>query len=279
MKICTINDSFIHDFIISYPKLFIRILSYNLAFTEENLQQFGFLLSWDKYGILGNSNIKWTPILKSTFSKRLVNKEYSPPAQEYISLDLGEIKPIKLRVDYLTGQKKYYLNPMEVNLENIRKYRDAILGWGELSLHFSEITYEFIMEFKEKINFDLLLRNQTIDWSDLRLFKFYVVGYKIIMCENLWINYIKKYSANYRLRDHLVLFNNLDKFVKIHWKSEELGKDGTTKYLLSVYAKSESGHQIMTSGYYRTNKNYEKGMTFELGKNYKFPISNKYIFR
>lgn len=273
-----INGEFISKFIQCYPRLYVRIISHNLAFTEENIIKFGFLLSWDKYGLLGNSFIQWTPNLKNLFSKKLLNKEYGPSSQEYVAMEFGNLDSIKVKMMRSYGSQQF-LEGKEININNIRTFKNVILEWNKICIHFPEITYDFIIEFKAFINFDLLLKNPSIDWSDLRLFNFYIDSYNIIKCENLWVNFIKKFSANYRISENLKLLNHSEKFVIVHWKSDSLRKDGNIKYLLSVYAKSENGNQIIASGYHKSSSIYEKGMIIEIGDKHHFPISNDYHFK
>ena len=278
------SKDFINQFVLEFPRLYVRLISYNLPFTEELLVKYGYLLSWDKYGILGNSRIKWTDNLKARFSERLQGKYFGPSEQHYLGPNSNELDTeiadiVFYEVDKHVGRKYHRIKFSELSLDLLRKYKNEIKDWRTIAWHFDKIDYDFIIEFKDKIDLSLILLNSSIEWSDTRLFSFYLDIYDIVICKSVWINFIKKFTSINSIKDHFEAFNELDKVVKINWKSEDRNKDNTLKYLLSIYVKSKYGNQIMTSGYYRTEKDFPLGKTIEIGKDYKFPISNDYFFR
>ena len=278
------SKEFLNQFVLEFPRLYVRLISYNLPFTEEMLIKYGYLLSWDKYGILGNSRIKWTDNLKSKFSDRLQGKNFGPGQQHYSGPSSNDIDTeiediIFYEVDKKFGRRHHRIKLSELSLDLLRKYKDEIKDWRTIAWHFDKIDYDFIIEFKDKIPLSLLLLNSSIDWHDPRLFSFYSDNFDIVICETVWTNFVKEFASNNTIEEHFEAFNELDKVVKINWKSADRDKDNTLKYLISIYVNSKYGNQIMTSGYYRTEKDFPLGKIIEIGKDHKFPITNDYFFQ
>ncbi len=147
--------------------MYVRLISYNFKFDEDTLLKYGFLLAWDKYGLLGNSKIVWTKQLKHIFSDRLKGKEYSPSDQFHIENchnDFANLK-VSLKKD---RRKIGVYNLDEVTIDFIRNNKEYIVEWEIIGSAFKEIDFSFVKEFSDylgKIKIPIL-SNPHVDWSD-----------------------------------------------------------------------------------------------------------------
>ena len=273
------QDKFIDEFVIKFPRLYIRSLSYHFPFTENDILKYGFLLSWDKLGLLGNSNIIWTKRLKETYKARLVGKKFGPNFQEYIPHadnylinDWNSV--IKLRPYVKNDLNEIKL--VDLNIELVTKYKNRITDWRTISANFNFASNENL--FIDKINRIALLVNPFTDWDNTFLYQFYNDTYPAFTCENIWFKFISKNVNSLNINIHLESFNRLAKFIKINWRLDEPLKDGRFKHLMGVYVKSEYGNQLMSSGYYFSKRHFELGEIIELSIDHKFPISNQLTY-
>jgi len=276
-----LQDEFIKEFVIKYPKLYVRALSFNFPFTEQEVLKYGFLLAWDNHGILGNSYINWTKKLQQTFQSRLDCKDFGPPSQKYVphpeTCWINEHNSvIKLRPFAKNDINEIKFS--DLNIKLMWQYKDRIQDWATISANF-DLTFNEVLLFLDKIHRDMLLVNPNINWTNTLFYQLYKdMSYPACTCKNIWYNFVNNHVDSFTIPIHLDAFNRLDKFIKINWKTDVPFQDDNFKYLIGVYVKSEYGCQLMSSGYYFSRKHFYVGQTFDMPTDRKFPISNSLIY-
>ncbi len=271
------QEAFIENFVLKYPRQYVRLISYNYPFDHQTLMEIGFMLAWDTKGLLGNSRINWTSELKNKFSNRLLNKVYGPSIQEYLKNHnyIEDNLEISLRKDK-REIGRFKLD--EITVDFIRKNKDEIYNWWVISGFYKCIDLDFALEFYQYLDSSHLFSNPYLQWADLELIKLYASEYRIVMCENCW-NFFSRFINNETIRTHIFSMNKLDKVAKIHWKSRQRQADNTFKYLLGIYVVSEFGNQRISSCIYYDEKDIEKETIIKLNKTDEFPIREEYWYR
>lgn len=277
------NKEFIETFVLQYPNFYLRLVSFHLPFTETNLIRYGFMLNWDSLGLTGNSNVVWTPTLISKFARQLQKFPLKLSNISEISPSVRNENKKTPRV-FLSefsvsgGRASNCCKISDLTIEIIRANEFEPSDWKTISLLFPFTSYDLIIEFEDKIDFSLLRSNDSIDWSDIRIYSFFADDYRVISNKAIWCNFLKNYVTNKSLSSHIDAFHSLDRFIKITWKSEERINGSIIKYILAVYVKSPNGKRMITTGYYYSEKDLLVGSTLNVDFKTKYPIVDDYAF-
>lgn len=259
------QEAFIQNFVLKYPRMYVRLISYNYKFDTETLLKYRFLLSWHKTGILGNPKIIWTKELKNIFKDSLngfdplYKDKYEDDDRNFDYLNsIGGYENLKITLRRgRTFIGEYKLD--DITIDFIRSNKDQIVDWRIICSAFKEIDFYFAKEFYKYLDLGYLISNPFIDWNDFKIIRLFINNYIIIYCKYFWDKFLSHFVSAETIPRHLESMNSLEKIARIHWKSDRRYNGNAFKYLVSIYVLSEFDDQRISSGYYYDPIDYHIG--------------------
>lgn len=251
------QQDFIKDFVLEFPRQYIRLISFSHSFSTELFLEYGHLLAWDKHGVLGNSRIYWSNELKLKFSTRLIEKQINPLSY-FKHSEKDNIKIILRKNKRIFGE----FDLENLTIDFIRQNKNEIYNWGIISEFYKEIDYKFAKEFYIYLKPEFMFANPYVDWTDFNLVKLFILNYHIIKCKFFWDTFISSFINDESIKLHIKSMDKLNKTAKINWKTKL--SDGTFKYLFGIYINSNFCDQMICSLYHYDKSDYETNTWYDV---------------
>lgn len=274
-----ILNEYVVEFVKTYPRYFIRLLSLWYTFSNDELLRYGFLLSWDRQGAIYNPHIKWNRYLLFHFSNFLFKEERIMDCKKENNLIFRHL----LKEEYY----KTISEQMRSKIDNerlikmIEKNKSKInkILWKQIARAYPyEIDDNFLKKFLAYIPIDDLLLNENINWSKKETLILLAHEWKIAINYNLWNQVFKPYINYLTLPKYLEVLNQLEKKAKIIMRSEERA-NSVYKYLVNIYVEQQSNYQVIASGYFYSTKNFELNKLYKINKPVSFLIETGQTFK